>query len=1712
MQTVRIMIFDRLDNYLFDIDPTEVLDDTYVETINGENSLTISTSQELEKTNRLLIRDGMGVWHEYVVAGIEETHDGKEYYCIWSLQYDLSATFINGPYDCGIVPGHQSVPQLPHRAMEVSLGSTSRWTIGTITVTSMGAASFYRRSGWEGLQTVIEKWGGELRANITVDSHGIVARAVDLLAHLGTETATRRFDYGFDLKGIKRTVSDDVWPCRIVPLGKAQQTEGGGYTRRPSIASVNDNVMWLEDASAVEETRILSPSGDWEYPTSIVFNDTYEEPADLKAWALEHITEYTRPKVTYEAEVLQFARAGLNAHGVALGDDVVVVDRTFGHGKGLRISARVVKIQGSILDPTDTTLTIGNAKESFSGQLAGVSSKVDALSDTVTSTQTWQATATYLSNLITRLNGEINATGGYTYITEGEGLRTYDRPVSDPLVGAEATQVVEIKGGNIRIANSRTQAGDWDWKTVLQSGHILADLVTAAKLTAGYIGSAQSGNYWDLDSGQLRMASTTLVGNQTVQQIADASSAAVGQTASEQLASAVQSINEDIEDIYSQLDGAIDMWFYQVDPSMSLPPVTTDPSDPDNTGWDTTAKKDAHVGDLYYNTVNGHSWRFIKESGAYSWSLITDSDVTRALEMASQAQATADAKRRVFVSTPYPPYDVGDLWVQGAAGGILKCVTAKAEGYSYAASDWAAASKYTDDSALTSFLTNAYASDKATLEGLIDGKAETWYQSSDPSTGWTAAQKSSHQGDLWYKTTDQTTWRWSGTEWVAQNAPKEVFDAIDGKAQVFTSRPYPPYAIGDVWFEGTSGDIKVCVNGCTSGSYVTSDWEKRNKYTDDSALTAFMNGDYATDLAAITTQIDRKAETWYQEADPSRTPTTWDADEKAEHVGDLWYRTTDGTTWRWGGSSWVEQSTPTAVFDAIDGKAQIFTSTPAPPYNVGDLWFDSTASAIMVCIKQRTTGAFVASEWAKRDKYTDDTALNNLQLSATNLVRNGDFMSDISHWGKTSGVTLSVEEDESFVNALKCEGVGGSRRVWPVASNFNHVAGRRYSLSFWAKVANESEDEENPTTNVLYASRAASTTAANSYVRGATVTTEWQRYTGTITASATGTLNFWLGTIGTLYLANVMVVAGDKPMFDWSPDPRDAFANIDMRLTQQDIFNRLTNAGQAKGLYMEGTDLYVNATYLATGIITDVTGSNWWNLATGDMRMVGVADSLEVSATNLVRNGDFSNEAEYWVGGSGTTISSVTDSERTHCLKAVQGGAGGTADYRVYVNLTSSFRHRVGDTYSICFWAKASRSTKLWCAQGLSTSEALTYVHGESITTSWKRYTGTITATTDGGLNFWIEASGTLYLSDVMLVEGDMSMLTWSPDPRDALVELTQTEVFNRLTNNGALKGLYMENGQLYINATYLVAGLMSADRISGGTLTLGGPNNQYGHMTLLNDSGATALSMNWHGITTNDGNHRLTFSDSEGIRAYGNTRPIVKFYNPTNTSDTDNETIAYGKLSGRGGVYSGNKDRGEGYYSAILTSTSTITGNLKVLADLTITGRMTAGGTKSRVVRTPDYGDRLLYAYETPTPYFGDIGSATIGEDGLCVVGIDPIFAETARTDMAYQVFLQKCGEGDLWVDEKAPTHFVVRGTAGLAFDWEVKCHQRDYETERIEDLGIVEATTDTSKEGEVAFVNAYLDDEEWAMEQGVQELEGYQSADSYAQQMEQLLLTATS
>ena len=221
-----------------------------------------------------------------------------------------------------------------------------------------------------------------------------------------------------------------------------------------------------------------------------------------------------------------------------------------------------------------------------------------------------------------------------------------------------------------------------------------------------------------------------------------------------------------VDEVKQQKDQSIVVWYYDYEPTVDNAPANT---------WNTDELRSEHIGDIFYDIKNNHSYRWT----GTTWIQIKDADFNEAMKAAKAADDKAgaagdlaDSKRRIFYSdtTPTEPFDKGDLWI--------KRVGDKTETWVYNGTDWVKS----DDKALNDFK-NAINEELAGIKGQLDGKAETWYQVDDPSTDWT--NKASHEGDIWYNTSNGTTNYWNGSAWEQMNIPKDVFDTIDGKSSIF---------------------------------------------------------------------------------------------------------------------------------------------------------------------------------------------------------------------------------------------------------------------------------------------------------------------------------------------------------------------------------------------------------------------------------------------------------------------------------------------------------------------------------------------------------------------------------------------------------------------------------------------------------------------------------------------------------------------------------------------------------------------------------------------------------------------------------------------------------------------------------------------------------------------------------------------------------------
>ena len=295
----------------------------------------------------------------------------------------------------------------------------------------------------------------------------------------------------------------------------------------------------------------------------------------------------------------------------------------------------------------------------------------------------------------------IKGTDGLYYKLNTDGVTTEAQQTNQNSLDGSVIKAKSITATKVNVTDLVAFGATIGGFTITDSALYSGTKASAVNATRGiYLGKdAQAAigdgtsyiKYYKDSNGNYKLTISAdnidLTSGTNIQTKIDALSESV-ETNSDDLAAYITATNSKLDDLQGQVDGSIMTWFYEYVPTNSNIPASD---------WTTTALKNNHLGDLFYDTLTGYCYRWQVKNNAYSWNRITDVDVTKALADAATAQDTADKKRRVFTATPTAPYDVGDLWAQGASGELMRCKTAKTSKQSYAAADWEKASKYTDD-------------------------------------------------------------------------------------------------------------------------------------------------------------------------------------------------------------------------------------------------------------------------------------------------------------------------------------------------------------------------------------------------------------------------------------------------------------------------------------------------------------------------------------------------------------------------------------------------------------------------------------------------------------------------------------------------------------------------------------------------------------------------------------------------------------------------------------------------------------------------------------------------------------------------------------------------------------------------------------------------------------------------------------------------------
>lgn len=571
--------------------------------------------------------------------------------------------------------------------------------------------------------------------------------------------------------------------------------------------------------------------------------------------------------------------------------------------------------------------------------------------------------------------------------------------------------------------------------------------------------------------------------------------------------------------------------------------------------------------------------------------------------------------------------------------------------------------------------------------------------------------------------------------------------------------------------------------------------------------------------------------------------------------------------------------------------------------------------------------------------------------------------------------------------------------------------------------------------------------------------------------------DFWIVTDEkgktSLKTSTVNRVDGEFNASDWinfkyvdADDVAEAIKNYDTSLGQPEIFNKLTNGGKEQGIYIKDGKLYINATYILSGTLAgnlingrglkvidddkkvtlEIDSKGNVSLAVTNFSLKGKSvediaseearkkiEELPRETENLLKGYGLAQEdiSKYW-DIIGTPSYSQTDpAGQSQALQLSDLSAG---DVFFSSKIVENPISAVSGRYNISFWLKGDGTI----FTDYTYAEVEVYFNGTLIDTPkvqyWKKYSYSVDVSKmNSGAKLQLKIKGFTSIKHNICIYRPQVTFGY-----------TSLDIFNMLTNNGELQGIYMIGDKLMLNGEYIKALSVTAEALASNSVTA-----EKILVKELSSLGATIAG--------------FAIADTEIRRESVNDKKDNSLVITASYSENNLPAIYFGGryssdrelLMDAGGII-GNEERGLRLKSHVTLSSDEWTdgsqhelGQTQFNGDVAVNGDFSVSSayTKSIMASTESYGEQAYYCYETPTPTLGDFGGGVIGEDGVVAVLIDDVFRESTGTGIEYYVFLQNEGEGQSWVSEKSDAYFIVRGTPGLRFAWELKAKQKNKE-----------------------------------------------------------------
>ena len=702
---------------------------------------------------------------------------------------------------------------------------------------------------------------------------------------------------------------------------------------------------------------------------------------------------------------------------------------------------------------------------------------------------------------------------------------------------------------------------------------------------------------------------------ESAQSAADTAQNTANQNAAD-MARIVTKFDSDIGSLQTQIDGSITTWFFEVPPTSANEPAVN---------WNTADLRNTHLGDLYYDTITGYCYRWQVQNNTYSWQRITDTDVTKALSDAKSAQDTADQKRRVFYSQPAPPYDAGDLWVQGSGGDILRCKNAKVNGQSYSISDWDTASKYTDDTVANTANSNALAAQTAAAKAqndidtlnvggrnLLLNSAAVLLNMSD--TGNNNVSVLENDYVKFYPVNDGNIYNNSGGITTAVTRKKGVEYTLS--FEILT-----PTRIGFYWYPSEHYSKTGSIQASESWQKYVFTYTQTGEDSTGNTLFGFNDltagevycyrnlklevGNRATDWTPAPEDIESKIETLNERIITAESKITQNADAirmtvtRSEVANTYATKTELSTAQNEANTKYASKtelsSTKSELTSEIELKKNSILSTVSSNYATKTALTEA-ASSMNTTVEQTKNSILssVSSTYATKSALTKtENAVNNLQIGGRNLFKG---------------------YDEREIQLNDYQGTGSfTQFIGNLTFDPSETVGETYTISFWAKSPNGSTPlsiyNQNGEPRYFYFPRTLMTSNLGD---------KWEYFTHTLTnadmgESYTGTYNnriefYASGQLGVL-VKKIKVELGNKAT-DWTPAPEDMASADDTSLAQSIAESAQETASRSETLIQQLSESISMLVTDGNGTSLMTQTESGWTFSTADIQ-AAVAETAE---------------------------------------------------------------------------------------------------------------------------------------------------------------------------------------------------------------------------------------------------------------------------------------------------------------------------------------------------------------------------------------------------------------------------------------------------------------------------------------------------------------------